>query len=102
MSERRRIKIIEVVLVALFIAIVAGFLLRRRAPEEKTIDSMSESERRAIYDKEIAAFRALCIEGPGSEIPGRCRDRAEFLRQFPECDESCRSQTDRFTSYPTR
>jgi hypothetical protein len=98
----RRKRQLQVLVLVLFIAFVVALLLRGPLQERETIRSMPEPERRAAFDKEMAAFKALCIEGPGSQLDARCRERAEFLEQFPECDQSCRALTGRFVPQGAR
>lgn len=95
-------RLIQVLLLILFIAFMIALFVRRPIQEQAAIRSMPEAERRATFEKELAAFRSLCVEGPSKEFDARCREHATFLQQFPECDEMCRKETDRFLSHPSR
>jgi hypothetical protein len=98
----RKRHLIHLALLVLFIAFMVALFIRRPLEERATIRSMPEPARRATFEKELAAFQSLCLDGPGNQLAARCRERADFLQQFPECDEACRTQTDRFLAHSAR
>jgi hypothetical protein len=58
--------------------------------ERRAILRLSEDERGVLYHREFASFRTLCGEGrPRDALEKQCRERSEFLLEFPECDEAC-------------
>ncbi|WP_224240415.1 hypothetical protein [Hyalangium gracile] len=60
---------------------------------EGAVRAMSPAQRAALYKEAWADQRAHCLGGEGpQETPSRCRQRAEFLLNFPQCDEACRAE----------
>jgi hypothetical protein len=61
--------------------------------EGGALRAMSPAQREAFYQEAWAAQRALCLEVDGPrDSEARCRKRAEYLLQFPQCDEACRTE----------
>ncbi|WP_224368624.1 hypothetical protein [Hyalangium versicolor] len=61
---------------------------------EGAVRAMSPAQREAFYKEAWADQRRHCLaggEGP-AEPASRCRQRAEFLLAFPQCDEACRTE----------
>ena len=43
-----------------------------------------------------------CTNASGASLIDYCREQAEFIKQFPECDSECHSLVVRFTPAPAR
>lgn len=57
------------------------------------IRAMSRAQQEAFYKEAWADQRRHCLGGDGPAEPAsRCRKRAEFLLNFPQCDEACRKE----------
>ena len=57
--------------------------------EERALSDLPVSERRSIYARELENLRALCAPLVSGDLSKRCRERAAFVLEFPECDSSC-------------
>lgn len=58
--------------------------------DRRTIARLPPGERAALFERTRANVEALCPpEGGGGR---RCREQAEFLLAFSECDDSCRQR----------
>ena len=58
--------------------------------ERRAIAALPAAERAAIYGGELEIFQSLCGRSPRPDALEReCRDKAEFMIQFPECDQAC-------------
>jgi cytochrome b pre-mRNA-processing protein 3 len=61
--------------------------------EGGALRAMSPAQREAFYQETWAAQRAKCLTDAGPTEPAsRCRQRAQYLLQFPQCDEACRAE----------
>lgn len=79
-------------IVALVVAMVALVLLmtRERADERSAVARVDPETRREIFTQTMHAARALCAQAERDRaLSDRCIESAEFLLEFPECDEAC-------------
>jgi hypothetical protein len=61
--------------------------------EGGAVRAMSRAQQEAFYKEAWADQRRHCLGGEGPAEPASsCRKRAEFLLQFPQCDEACRTE----------
>jgi hypothetical protein len=87
--------------------IALGLLLAvyswRSGAERRALLRLPEAERRETLARELETLTALCAGGRNAaELAELCRERAEFIRDFPECDEACRQTIGRYLPTPTR
>jgi hypothetical protein len=76
---------------------------QRSGAERRALLRLPESERREILARELETFLALCGgDRDAGGLAGVCRERAGFIRGFPECDEACRRTIGRYLPTPTR
>jgi cytochrome b pre-mRNA-processing protein 3 len=71
--------------------------------ERQAVHRLPKAERRALYERTLRTLEASCV--PVARSPGLddfCREQAEFLLNFPECDAACRTRAVRFYPPPTR
>ncbi len=70
-----------------------GVWLWAHSSEDNALRAMSPAQREALYKDawEDVRQRCLAAEGP-LDTAGSCRQRAEFLLRFPQCDEACRAE----------
>lgn len=58
--------------------------------EQRAVTQLPPGERGEVYRRELQSFQALCGEGPRKDaLEKECRSKADFIVQFPECDQSC-------------
>jgi hypothetical protein len=70
-----------------------GVWLWVQGSEGGGLRAMSPAQREAFYQEAWAAQRAKCLHPDGPRDPeSRCRQRAQYLLQFPQCDEACRTE----------
>jgi len=63
----------------------------RQGAEERALIGLSPSERQGVYRRDLEALHRLCPTAELQEgLSQRCRERAEFILKFPECDSQCR------------
>jgi cytochrome b pre-mRNA-processing protein 3 len=74
-------------LLAVTTAIAAWFWLA--GAEQRALSELPLGDRRDIYARELANLRALCAPPANSDLSERCRQQAEFVLEFPECDTAC-------------
>jgi cytochrome b pre-mRNA-processing protein 3 len=76
------------------IALVSlGMWLWVHGSEDGAIRAMSPAQRQALYTELWEDLRQRC-HGPEGRLDTeeRCRQRAEYLLRFPQCDEACRAE----------
>lgn len=72
------------------------------AAEARALESMSQVERRALYLRTRQNIQEVCGEHLMAGMAEFCREQAEFVVRFPECDTSCRSVAERISLRATR
>lgn len=87
-------------LVAILVGLaLIGFLFvwnRGNRSESDAIRSLSDEERGALYRRTLETLQTVCAEPVGRDgLSRRCRDEADFIVKFPECDEACKAIADR-------
>ena|ERR1051326_404973 len=79
-------------LAAMIVVGLGLFWTWRRGTERRALLQLAPAERQEIYQREVATFRTLCIIKAGeADWEERCRQRADFILRFPECDSQCRT-----------
>jgi uncharacterized protein HemX len=83
--------------IALALAVVgaAGYLVWQQGAEDRAIRSLPAEERRAQFLRTAEELRTICADPPEA-LRAHCRQQAEFLSRFPECDAACRLLVERF------
>lgn len=72
------------------------------AAEDRALAAMSSSERLALYRRTRQNIQEVCGEHLMAGMAEFCREQAEFVLRFPECDASCRSLAERISLRATR
>ena len=86
-------KLVRVLLIGAIGLVGLGVWLWVQGSEGGGLRAMSPAQREAFYQEAWAEQRARCLEVDGPRDPEpRCRKRAEYLLQFPQCDEACRTE----------
>jgi hypothetical protein len=76
--------------VALLATGAIALWLRHEVAERRAISRLPVEERAELFRREINAFQALCGRGPRTDaLQAQCKEKAEFILKFPECDQSC-------------
>lgn len=62
------------------------------AARREVLARLPEPERRALYERTLHALTSTCQATPRSSgLEDFCREQAQFVLRFPECDASCRA-----------
>jgi len=88
---------------ALFIGLLALWLWSRSA-EMRAVRELPASDRRALYERTLQTLQsAPCNSRPrADELREFCRQQAEFIVQFQECDQTCSLAAKRYLINPAR
>jgi cytochrome b pre-mRNA-processing protein 3 len=78
----------------------AVFWSQTRASAE--LRAMPALERAALYARTLETLRTTCTQIQGSELLDYCRQQAEFVSRFPECDAACQGACQRLLPRPTK
>jgi hypothetical protein len=72
-----------------------------RGSVARDLDRMDPTERGALYQRTLEDLRT-CARTPTEALQPWCEEQAAFIRNFPECDESCRTLARTFAPRSTR
>jgi hypothetical protein len=100
--KSRQIAAMLAVLAATLFALMLIWSARQRG-ERDALEQLPSSERRALYERTLHTLESSC--DPQRQPRGLddfCRDQADFVVQFPECDAACRTLAARHSPEPTR
>jgi hypothetical protein len=87
--------------VAVLLALTSWW--RGSGEEEHALTQLPAAERRELYERTLHTLESTCA--PQARPPGLqryCRQQAEFIVRFPECDQVCRELAGRDLPKPTR
>jgi hypothetical protein len=73
-----------------------------RDPRSNTAATIPTEERRVLYGRILQTLREQCANNTTDALDDYCREQAEFVSRFPECDTSCRESVQRFAPHATR
>jgi hypothetical protein len=85
-------------------ALMIGAILTQvtdRRSERATIEQLPAGERQALYERTLQTLSTTCSE-PVAGLDKFCREQADFIVQFPECDNACVAMAQRHRSQATR
>jgi hypothetical protein len=99
-SPARRILAWLAAALGLVAAVALAVLMHTRLDRE--LSDLSEPERRALYERTRETLRSSCVQAQGPEVTEYCRQQADFIKHFPECDRECRDLAARFAPRPSR
>lgn len=87
----------------LVIAVLVGVWIRLAGAERRGLSQMPAAERAALYQETRRNTKALCDKARTEPwLDARCRESAEFLMLFPECDDDCAAFARNYVSQPAR
>lgn len=86
----RQVLLIGGVLIVLLLALITW----RVISERRAVERLDPETRVALFSKTWQSFQLLCGDGADPALESRCKDQANFLRDFPECQEECRQRID--------
>src|SRR5262245_23005813 len=67
---------------------------------KKEILALPAAERYALFSHTMDELRSVCSVLPG--LREHCRQQAELVLRFPECDDDCGALADRFLDHARR
>ena len=93
-QDRRTIGLARILLrgAALLLLTIGAIVLwvRYQGEERRAVSHLPAEERSELYRRELRSFRSLCGQGPRKDaLERQCKEKAEFILQFPECDRDC-------------
>lgn len=80
---------VGIALLALILAIGA-VMVARQTQIDREIRHLPDSQRTALYQRTLETLRSPCSHAGGDALSDFCREQAEFIQRFPECDDACR------------
>lgn len=74
------------------LCVLSGVWLYLNGSDERAIAAMSPVQRAILFKETRDTFRGNCVTSPTPATEARCHKQAEFLLNFPECDDACRGE----------
>jgi hypothetical protein len=89
-AEPRRIPILAVVVGAALAAMIAGMAIGQWRGVDR-IRSLPDGVRAAAYARALGDIEQTCAPPPENDpLRQHCREQAQYVTIFPECDATCR------------
>jgi len=89
-AKGRTQRVLAVIAFALAAAVVMALLSWHQGDERRALAALPAGERAAIYAMDLESFQSLCGRARRPDALERaCREKAEFMLLFPECDQAC-------------
>ena len=102
-AARRRLRLIRAVILALGLTVGVGALaIWFGRGEERALRRMPADERATLYRRTLDNLVTVCADSGAAGLSEFCREQAEFILKFPECDDTCRAMARRHLLRPTR
>jgi hypothetical protein len=83
-----------VLLGGLLVLLLLALITWRVLSERRAVERMEPETRAALFKETWQSFQLLCGDGADPALASRCKDQADFLRSFPECQGECRQRID--------
>lgn len=78
---------------------VAALWIWTAGETPRALRALPDVQRRPLYERTLQNFQTLCGRyGPARE----CQQQADFLLDFPECDDACRRAVSFWLQQPAR
>jgi len=83
---------------AALVGVLALFGVARfyQADADREVRELPEPESRALYERTLETLRTSCMHVTGPNLSEYCRQQADIIRRFPQCDRACRETADQF------
>ncbi|HRG94839.1 MAG TPA: hypothetical protein PLR99_01250 [Polyangiaceae bacterium] len=82
---------------ALGLLAAAWFAVFTHTRLDRELSKLPEQERRALYERTRETLRTSCAHPRGPEVADYCRQQANFIKHFPECDGECQDVASQLT-----
>jgi cytochrome b pre-mRNA-processing protein 3 len=69
---------------------------------ERDLTELPTPERQALYERTRETLRSSCLQARDPDVAEHCRQEAEFITRFPECNAECRELAAHFAHRPSR
>lgn len=90
-------------LVVTVLAVSTVLWLHGPDAETKAIGALSADERRTLYERTLRTLETTCDRTHRPRgLDDYCREQAEFVVKFPECDTGCEERAAGFRPLPAR
>ncbi len=81
---------IKVTAAALIVLFLLGAWVWTHGAERRAVRNLPLDERGALYQTTLGTLRGPCgAAHPSDGLDAFCRKQAEFILEFPECDDAC-------------
>jgi cytochrome b pre-mRNA-processing protein 3 len=87
---------------ALLALAASGSWLWQLHLSQRELQELAPSDRQAFYGRTLETLTSVCVRANGPDLGDYCREQANLIARFPECDKSCRELSRRFAPKPTR
>ena len=83
------------------VASVMGLVAYQRS-ENAELRGLPLAERATLYERTLGSLNSTCMHTSSEALVSYCREQAQFLARFPECNNSCQQTCHQFFPRPTK
>lgn len=87
---------------AVLLFTIAGLLVHRSTRPAAFLSTLSEPERKALYERSLRNLNDVCSSKSRGGIDAFCREQAELIVKLPDCDDECRKLASPHLKRPSR
>jgi hypothetical protein len=95
-------KVVAFAIIALAAVASAVGVVAYQRSEAAEVRSLPSAERATLYERTLETLNSTCAHTRGEALVGYCREQAEFLARFPECNDDCQQTCRQFFPRPTK
>jgi hypothetical protein len=85
-----------IVLAFVIVAVPFALWLQAESGKQRAIRELPEAERKALYERTLSTLETTCALRGSDGLAKYCRDQAELIVRFPECDRRCNASAERW------
>lgn len=91
-----------IVVAGMILLVMAGATIVNDWQVQRELARMSDGARQPLFERVQETLRNACPHAKGEELRNYCRDQAQFLALFPECDGPCQRLCRRYAPQPAK
>lgn len=82
--------------------VIAATICSEQRETQTALLRLPAGERKTLFEHTRDTLARVCPAASGGDMETYCRGQAEFISNFPECDQSCQALSHRFSPRPTK
>ena len=90
------------VVAALVALLLLGIWAWHLGAQSRALRHLPAEERRVLFERTLHTLQAPCTPEKRNGLDDFCREQAEFVLQFPECDKACAVLARQYLNAPAK